>query len=193
MSKRILITCLLACLLVACDRQAARMDEAAEKCAEAVKVGALLVAEKQCTMALGENKGADLRPELRSERLYRLGNIMRAQAKYLQAQELIMQSLAIEEAQETTDYSMLARRLLEMSLIKAGLGQWQEGAGYLERLLPHTAQLDEQERSSMASILKHYAGRLENLQQAELAARFRDAYASLQQSQQETPEGTDSP
>jgi hypothetical protein len=97
MNKRILPACLLTWLLIACDGRGARMSEAAEKCAEAVHVGALEVAEELGGIALGDDDGANLEPELRSERLYRLGNIKRALAKYPEARELMMQSLAIEE------------------------------------------------------------------------------------------------
>lgn len=181
-NKTVQITCLLTCLLVAsCDQQGARMSEAAEKCAKAVHVGALEVADELCTLALGESSGNDLKPALRSERLYRLGTIKRALAKYPEARDLMLQSLAIEENSQEASNPALGERLLELSLIMAGLDRWQEGATYLDRILPVAGQLDEQQQKSLARILGHYAGRLEKLQQAELAARFRDAQTTLQE------------
>lgn len=192
MNKKVLIVCLLTALSAACDRQGALMDEAAEKCAKAVTVGSIKVAEDQCTIALGENNGADLKPEIRSERLYRLGNIMRVQAKYPEAQELMLQSLTIEETLSGPDSPAIGTRLLEMSLIHAGQGQWVEGAAYLERVLPLAVQLGEEQQQSLTNTLKHYAGRLEMMQQTDLAARFRDAHVDLQERLQ-VRENTGSP
>ena len=183
MNKRILIAGLLVFFLVTCDRQGARMTTAAENCEKAIVVGALEVAEELCTIALGENLGADLKPKLRSDRLYRLGHIQRMQAKYPEAERLIMQSLAIEET--LSDHDNLARghRLLEMSLIKAGLGNWEEGALFLERALPYAMQFSEKEQASMINVLRHYAGKLEQLEQPELAAQFRATVTELESRQ----------
>ena len=191
MSKRILIAGMLMFLLVACDRQGARMAEAAENCEKAIVVGALEVAEELCTIALGENLGADLKPQLRSGRLYRLGHIKRMQAKYPEAQELITPSLAIEETLSGSDNFSIGQRLLEMSLIKAGLGQWEEGALFLERALTFVGQFGEKEQASMVNVLKHFAGKLEQDEQHGLAARFRTAIMELESRQ--TTEKTESP
>jgi tetratricopeptide (TPR) repeat protein len=192
MNKKILIVCLLTALSAGCDRQGARMDEAAEMCAEAVTVGALQFAEEQCSIALGENNGADLKPEIRSERLYRLGRIKRTQAKHPEARELMSQSLAIEETLSGPDSPATGTRLLELALIAAGQKQWEEGVGYLERILPLTTQLNDRDQATLARVLRLYAGKLENMQQAEQAARFRDAHAALQESLQ-SQEKTASP
>jgi hypothetical protein len=191
MNKNVLIAVPLALLLVACDRQAARMDEAAEKCVEAFHAGAVELAEELCTTALGDNEGADLEPEIRSERLYRLGHIKRTQAKYPEAQELIAQSLAIEEARAESDSFPVGQRLLEMSLILAGQGQWEEGALFLERALPFAGQFTEKQQVSMTNVLKHFARRLEQAGRTGLAERFRTAAAELES--QPATENTDSP
>lgn len=187
MNKKVLLATQLVLLLVACDRQAARMDKAAENCEEAMRIGADEIAEELCTIALGESDGADLKPEIRSERLYRLGHIKRTRAKYPEARSLIAQSLAIEETLSDSDSLALGHRLLEMSLIMAGQGQWEEGATYLERTLPFADQFAEKKQASMANILRHYAGQLEKLQQTEQASRFRAAHAGLTEGKQTTP------
>lgn len=187
MKTEILVASLLTLLLMACDNQGTRMTEAAEKCEEAMRVGSDEVAEDLCTIALGDNDGANLKPAIRSERLYRLGHIKRTRAKYPEAHSLIAQSLAVEESLSDSDSFSVGQRLLEMSLILAGMGQWEEGAVYLERALPLAERFTEKEQVSMASLLRHYAGQLEKLQQTEQASRFMAAQAGLTEGKQSTP------
>jgi tetratricopeptide (TPR) repeat protein len=192
MNKKILIACLLTALSASCDRQGARMDEAAEKCVEALEVGALRAAEELCTMALGEDNGADLKPEIRSERLYNLGNIMRAQAEYPEALELMSQSLAIEESLSGPDSPATGARLLRMALIVAAQRQWEDGVGYVERTLSLAAHLEERDRASLVNTLKLYAMYFERTQQPELASRFRAAREALMENRQ-TEQGAAAP
>ncbi len=187
MNKKILIACLLTALSASCDRQGARMDEAAEKCVEAEDKGALDAAEELCTMALGEDNGADLKPEIRSERLYRLGNIKRSQDKYPEALELMSQSLAIEESLSGPDSPATGTRLLRMALIVAAQEQWEEGVGYVERALSLAAHLDERDQETLVTVLKLYAMRFERTQQPELASRFRAAHDELKQGREAKP------
>ena len=192
MKKKILFVCLLTALSTACDRQGARMDEAAEKCVEALNKGALDAAEQLCTMALGEDNGAGLKPEIRSERLYRLGNIKRAQAKYPEALELMTQSLAIEESLSGPDSPATGARLLRMALIIAAQRQWEDGIGYLERTLSLAAHLGEKERATLVNALKLYAMHFERTQQPERASRFRAAREALMENRQ-TGQGAAAP
>ena len=167
------------------------MDKAAENCEKAIVTGADELAEELCTMALGDNLGADLKPEIRSQRLYRLGHIKRTRAEYPEAGDLIGQSLALEEARSESDSFPVAQRLLEMSLILAGQGQWEEGALYLERALPFAGQFTEKQQVSMTNVLKHFAGRLEQAGRTVLAGRFRAVATELES--QPTTIKTDSP
>ena len=192
MKKKILFVCLLTALSASCDRQGARMDEAAEKCVEALNKGALEAAEELCTMALGEDNGADLKPEIRSERLYRLGNIKRAQAKYPEALELMTQSLAIEESLSGPDSPATGARLLRMALIVAAQYKWEEGIGYVERTLSLAAHLEERDQATLVSTLKLYAMHFERTQQPELASRFRAAREALMENRQ-TGQGAAAP
>lgn len=192
MNKKVLVVAPLALLLFACDRQGARMDEAAEKCVEALNKGALDAAEQLCTMALGEDNGAGLKPEIRSERLYRLGNIKRAQAKNPEALELMSQSLAIEESLSGPDSPAIGARLLRMALIVAVQRQWDEGVGYVERALSLAAHLEERDQALLDSTLKLYAFHFERTQQPELAARFRAAREALMENRQ-TGQGAAAP
>jgi tetratricopeptide (TPR) repeat protein len=192
MNKKVLVVAPLALLLLACDRQGARMDEAAEKCVEALDIGALRAAEELCTMALGEDNGAGLKPEIRSERLYRLGKIKRAQAKYPEALELISQSLAIEESLSGPDSPATGARLLRMALITAAQRQWEDGIGYVERTLSLAAHLEERDRTTLVNALKLYAMHFERTQQPELASRFRAAREALMENRQ-TGQGAAAP
>ena len=102
------------------------------------------------------------------------------------------QSLAVEETLSGPDSPATGTRLLELALIAAGQKQWEEGVGYLERILSLTTKLNDKDQATLANILRFYAGKLENMQQAEQAARFRDAHAALQESLQ-SQEKTASP
>jgi tetratricopeptide (TPR) repeat protein len=184
MNSKVLLAVPLVLLLAACDRQGARMDEAAEKCTEALQKGALDAAEQLCTMALGEDNGADLKPKIRSERLYRLGNIKRAQAKHPEALELMSQSLAIEESLSGPDSPATGARLLRMALIIAAQRQWEDGIGYVERTLSLAAHLEERDQATLISTLKLYVMHFERTQQPELASRFRAAREALMENRQ---------
>jgi hypothetical protein len=93
---------------------------------------------------------------------------------------LLRQSLVIEEGLSGPDSTAVGLRLLELSLVLAGQERWEEGARLLERALPLTDRFTDKERTSMAKVLKHYAGQLEKTGQTGLVAQFRIAAAELE-------------
>jgi tetratricopeptide (TPR) repeat protein len=166
-------------MLGGCSSLASRLDADAQTCEEAVRIGALDVAEEMCQRALNEGDKDILAPTVRSQRLYNLARIKRQLAKYPEAGELLDKSLALEEALSGADSPGVTRRLMEMSLVLAAQGQWQQGAQVLERVLPLAHQLTEKERVSLGQIVKHYAAQLKNNGQAAQAARLEAAAVQL--------------
>jgi tetratricopeptide (TPR) repeat protein len=179
MKVKILFAGLLVTALGACDNTASRLLVDAERCEQVLQEGNLEAAEALCTRALGGADGAGLAPDIRSGRLYQLGRIKRQLSKFTEGEDLLRQSLAIEEELSGPDSAAAGLRLLELSLVLAGQERWEEGARILERALPLTDQLTDKERASMAKVLKHYAGQLEKTGQTGLVSRFRVAAAEL--------------
>ena len=183
MKVKILFAGLLVTVLGACDNTASRLLADAERCEQILQEGNLEAAEALCTRALGGADGAGLAPDVRSGRLYQLGRIKRQLSKYTEGEDLLMQSLVIEEGLSGPVSTAVGLRLLELSLVLAGQERWEEGARILERALPLTDQLTDKERASMAKVLKYYAGQLEKTGQTGLESQFRIAAAELESPQ----------
>ena len=191
MKAKILFTGLLVTVLGACDNTASRLLADEERCEQILQEGNLEAAEALCTRALGGADGAGLAPDVRSGRLYQLGRIKRQLSKYTEGEDLLRQSLAIEEGLSGPDSTAVGLRLLELSLVLAGQERWEEGARLLERALLLTDRFTDKERASMAKVLKYYAGQLEKTGQTGLVSRFRIAAAELES--QRSTEATESP
>lgn len=183
MKTKLLFTGLLVIMLAACDNTASRLAAAAERCALELSYGILEGAEKSCTEALGGDDEDVLEPEVRSARLYELARIKRQLSRYTEGEDLIRQSLAIEEGLSGANSTAVGLRLLELSLDLAGQGRWDEGARVIERTLPLTGGFTGDERASMVRIVKQYARQLEMTGQTGLAERFRVAAAELESQQ----------
>lgn len=180
MLTRIFIVIVLSGLASACDNAASRLDAEARICERALEIGELELAEETCQRALGGVGDDVLTPKVRSDRFYRLASIKRQRAKYAEAAELLSQSLALEQTLSEPDGPQVASRHLEMSLILAGQGQWQDGARLLEQTVPMAGQLNEKEQASLVNVLQHYAAQLQKSQQTEQASRLQAAAASLE-------------
>ena len=179
MLTRILIIFSLLALASACDDAASRLDAEARVCKRALEIGELELAEEHCQLAVGDPADDVLAPQVRSERLYKLASIKRQLTKYNEAADLLGQSLTLEQTLSGPASPQVARRHLEMSLILAGQGQWQDGALLLEQTVPVADQLDDDEKRTLANVLKRYAAQLQKSQQTEQAARLLAAAASL--------------
>lgn len=179
MLTRILIVIAFSGLAIACDNTASRLDAEARFCQRALEIGELELAEKSCRRALGAAGDDVLAPQVRSDRLYRLASIKRQRTKYAEAAELLNQSLALEQTLSGSDSPQVASRRLEMALILAGQGQWQDGARLLEQTVPIAILWNERERASLVNVLQHYITQLQKSQQIEQASRLQAAAASL--------------
>lgn len=165
-------------LLSACANplNRATSDRYADTCATAETNGRLDVAEQACYRALVNVDWGNLGPELKSQRLYNLGRIKRKLSKFGEAEDLFKQSLAIEEKLSSPTDPKIGRRLIELSATLAGQGKWDEGAQYLEKAAPISAQYTGNERSFAALAFSEFAKQL-RASQPKVAERF-DGYAA---------------
>jgi tetratricopeptide (TPR) repeat protein len=170
--KNLLVGILTLILVYGCDRQAKQMDADAKVCDKALELGKLEMAEEYCQKALGDLDADILPPKLKSERLYKLGNIMRQRAKFSEAADMLRRSLEIEESISAPDSPEVARRLVELAVIAAGQMNWDGGMVMLERALPACDKLTGKDRVAAANVLKHYAKELKQGSRADLALRF---------------------
>jgi hypothetical protein len=124
----------------------ATSENYSETCSIAEGNGQLEVAEQACYRALINVDGGNLGPELKSVKLYSLGQIKRQLAKFVEAEALFKESLAIEEKLTGKTSVKVGRRLVELSVSLAAQEKWSEGAQYLESLLPIADQLTGKDR-----------------------------------------------
>lgn len=179
MNSATLMAAVVAVLLSGCASQARRLDADAHSCERAVREGRLDAAELLCQRALEDADQGVVAPAVRSQRLFALARIKRQRGKFAEARELLAESLAIEETLSGPHSPGVLRRRIEMSVVLAGQGQWQQGAEVLEKTLPIADVLTSSERASLRSIVGHYVLRLNNSGQGAQAAHLAGAAARL--------------
>ena len=135
-----------------------------------------MAAEQACSRALANLDPDKASPAVRSQRLYELGRIKRQLGGFGEAEELLKQSLAIEEKLSPATDPKVGRRLIELSFNLARQKKWVEGAPYLERAAPVAAKYAGAERVLAAFLYAEYARWLRPAE-PQLAARF-DAHAA---------------
>jgi tetratricopeptide (TPR) repeat protein len=168
-------------ILVGCANPINRVtsDNYSETCAVAESNGRLKVAEEACYRALVNVDLGNLGAELKSERLYNLARIKRQLAKFAEAEQLLKESLAIEEKLPSPSEPKIGRRLVELSVSLAAQDKWAEGAKLLERALPITPQFAGQERRYTIEVLTQYSKQLKTMNQVDVAQQFETKAAAL--------------
>lgn len=178
MRKTLLIVAITALLASACESQDQLSAAYAEQCKQALRKGLLATAQQACYSAWYEVESDSLAPVVQSERLYELGRIMRQRRNYVEAEPLLQQSLVIEKVISGHTSAAYGRRLLELSLIKAGQAQWAVGGRILADVLETVDQLTNRDKLAVTNVLKRYAMHLQNTDPA-LATWFERKAAML--------------
>lgn len=173
------IIVLLALLASACESPSQRSALYAEKCSEMEGNGFLEPAEQLCESAWYDVDSGRLAPAVQSERLYDLGRIKRKLGKHAEAEPLLRQSLAIEEGVSGPASPASGLRRVQLALLLAAQDKWNESTGFLEPVLEVADQFPEREQRAAANVFNHYARRLRDSDQAELAERFAQKAAEL--------------
>lgn len=147
-------------------------DNYAEICNKATSKGQLNDAEQACYRALVNADWGNLGQELKSQKLYNLALIKRRLAKFQEAEDLLNQSVAIEEKLLPVSSLRIGRRQVELSVNLAAQGKWAEGSRLLERVLPVAEQFEGQDRTWMSEVLRRYSDQLRKTNQPDLASSF---------------------
>lgn len=173
LSKSLILTTVLI-LASACANQLNRVtsDRYADACSEAEKDDLLVVAEEACYRAMANVEWGNLGSELKSQRLYNFARIERRLGKFAEAEQLLRQSILIEEARSGPNSVKVGRRLVELSVDLAGQEKWIEGADQLARVLPIADQFSGEERSYTKVVLTKYSEELRRAGVSELSAQF---------------------
>ena len=146
-------------LLVGCVNNPinrATADNYLEQCADAESRGALKVAEEACRRALINTEWGNLGGEQKSEKLYNYALIKRRLGKHTEAKSLLLKSLKIEQSKSSKTNIKIGRRLVELSVNYAALGQWNKGATSLNKMLPVANQFSGKERHFTILVLNKY-------------------------------------
>lgn len=147
-------------------------DRYAEECTRAENRGNLAVAEQACYRALVNVDWGNLGEGLKSERLYNLARIKRRLYKFSEAEELLKQSLEIQEKLTGPSSPKIGRRLAELSVNLAGQDKWSEGVPLVERLMTMTDLFSGHEKDFIKEILQKYSEHLIEIGNEEKANLF---------------------
>jgi hypothetical protein len=168
------LTIVLVLIITGCANPINRVtsDNYTEECARAEARGNLEAAEEACYRALANVDWGNLGEELKSERLYNLARIKRGLAKFDEAEQLLIQSLKIEEKLSGPSSIKIGRRLAELSVNLAAQDRWLEGVPYVERLMGVTDEFSGYARNFTKEILQKYSEYLTETGSNEKAALF---------------------
>jgi hypothetical protein len=154
-------------------------DSYTEICNKAMSKRQLNDAEQACYRALVNADWGNLGQELKSQKLYNLALIKRRLAKFQEAEDLMNQSLAIEEKLSPLSSLRIGRRQVELSVNLAAQGKWAEGSRSLERALPVAEQFEGQDRIWTSEVLRRYSDQLRKINQSDLASSFEKKASEL--------------
>ncbi len=144
----------------------ATSDRYSQTCSEAERAGNMQVAAEACYRAYVNVEWGNLGPEAKSEKLYNFGRVLRKSGRYSDAQEALTRSLAEEEKLSGKSSIKSGRRMAELSATYLELNQFEDGAKYLDAVLPITAQYSNSEKQFIAALLYFYGDNLKDAQKA---------------------------
>lgn len=157
-------------------------DNYARDCSTAESRGQLKVAEEACYRALVNVDWGNLGQELKSQRQYNLARIKRQLAKFAEAEQLLKESLLIEDKLAPVSDQRIGRRLVELSVNLAGQNKWDEGTQYLQRVLPLAGQFSGFERTYIVEVLSQYAQHFRTTKNLALAEQYEAQAEKLRKS-----------
>ncbi|MFT5674899.1 MAG: tetratricopeptide (TPR) repeat protein [Paraglaciecola sp.] len=171
---------MLSLLSSACVTQSQRSADYTRVCIDAEVRGAIYLAEANCERSWFGIDNSNLKPNVRSEKLYDLARIKRQLNKYIEAEKYIQQALEIEQTVTGANNPEYALRLVELSLSIAGQGDFPKAAITLEPVLNVIDQFAPQDKKRTVNVLKHRSSRIQHAEQHQLAERFKLKVLELQ-------------
>ena len=176
--NRLIPALALACALLSGTAAAAEPENQSDRffreCRAALADNNIGLADELCYKALTHPDVNAIGTDAKSQRLYNYAQLKRMLGNWDGAEELLRESLAIEEkrAGDVPDLP-LARRLAELSIALAAQNKWSEGVQTIERLLPMADRFKGGERAAVAELFRNYvpqvavAGKLDLARQLE--------------------------
>ncbi|MBU0601849.1 MAG: hypothetical protein KKD25_05550 [Gammaproteobacteria bacterium] len=133
------------------------------------------LADELCYKALTHPDANSITPDAKSQRLYNYAQLKRMLGVWDGAEELLRESLAIEEkrAGSTVDLP-LARRLAELSITLAAQNKWNEGVQVIERLLPAADRFQGGERAAIGELFRNYVPQVASAGKMDLARQLNE-------------------
>jgi tetratricopeptide (TPR) repeat protein len=177
-TNRLVPALALACALLGGTAAAAEPENQSDRffreCRAAWAENNIGLADELCYKSLTHPDVNAIATDAKSQRLYNYAQLKRMLGNWDGAEELLRESLTIEEkrAGQTPDLP-LARRLAELSIALAAQNKWAEGVQTIERLMPMADRFQGGERAAVAELFRNYvpqaaaAGRLELARQLE--------------------------
>ncbi len=118
--------------------------------------GNLGVAEQAYYRALVNDDIGNLGPLLKAQDLYNLGRIKRRLHKFSEAEDLLKQSLILDQKILSADNLDTDRCRVELSVALAARGKWDEGSRVLEPELSRVGQFSGGERDFLLETFRVY-------------------------------------
>lgn len=154
-------------------------DRYGQTCREAQASGRLDVAEEACRRALINVRIGHLGSEAESEELYNFSRVKLQLGKQAEAEELLKESLKVQEGLSPQNQAKIGRRLTNLAIVVGNQGRFKDAWPYLIRLLPISDQYTGQERIVVKTVFAKYAEEYQKLGLKSEAVQLSDKAKSL--------------
>lgn len=181
--NRVTQALVVACALVGGTGAAAAADNQSDRffreCRAAWADNNIGLADELCYKSLSHPDLAAVEPGAKSQRLYNYAQLKRMLGNWEGAEELLRESLAIEEKRAGSSIDLpLARRLAELSIALAAQSRWTEGVQMIERLFPAAGLFQGGERAAVGELFRNYVPQVALAGKPDLARQLEQFSAS---------------
>ena len=146
-------------------RKRASLDRFSKLCSEAQKTGNIKDTAEYCYKAYKDVEWENLKPKLRSERLYNYGRILRKTGRFEDAKVALTKALDDEIYLSGASSIESRRRMAELAATYYEMGEIDDGVKYVDRLISITELHTGNDKEFIARLLYSYASRLRGKQQ----------------------------
>lgn len=175
MSRALPVLCVALAACVPALAQDNQSDKLFHDCRVAWADNNIGAADELCYKSLTAPDFKDVSAEVRSLRIYNYAQLKRMIGNWEAAEELLLETLALEEARAGAKPDLpLARRLAELSIAYAAQGKWPEGIEVVQRMMPVADQFKGGERAAVAEIFRNYVPQVAAAGRTELARQLND-------------------
>lgn len=154
-------------------------DRYANNCSEAEASGRLEVAEEACRRSLINAQIGHLGAEEESKSLYNYARIKQQLGKVEEAEELLKESLKLEDGISPPNQARIGRRLANLSIVVGAQRRFKDAWPYLERLISLSGQYEGNERQVVKTLFERYAEEYRKLGMQSEAEKLQEKVKSL--------------